>query len=123
MVRVVLMGEITDRERAIFECGIKLGGLFHQFVGTPVSPQSLGSLERAMEEAVKNQPFVQEVTVQIRRDSFKGIRNRFQYLSLEGKMIDARVTTEWRGVRCTGRLHWVAEEEYPLMEIESVGKG
>jgi hypothetical protein len=116
------MGEepLSCRERAIFECGIKLGGLYHQFVGTPVSPRSRESLERAMEEAVRNQPFVREVTVRIPEVFFEGIRNRFQYLSLEGKMIEARVTTECGGVRCTGCLRWLEEEEYPLMEVEAI---
>ena len=41
---------ITARERAIFEGGISMGALFHQFVGTPFNKSTVGSLEKAMEE-------------------------------------------------------------------------
>ena len=57
----------TDRERAAFEAGIKLGGIFHQFTGTPVSPASARSLEQGITEAVRSQPFVREVSVMIDR--------------------------------------------------------
>ncbi len=33
---------ITARERAIFEGGISMGALFHQFVGTPVNKDTKG---------------------------------------------------------------------------------
>ena len=33
---------ITERDRAIFEAGIKLGALYHQWVGTPISKKSAG---------------------------------------------------------------------------------
>jgi hypothetical protein len=46
----------TDVERACFEAGIKFGALYHQFVGTPVAPDSAASLERAMAAAIENQP-------------------------------------------------------------------
>ncbi|MEE9268050.1 MAG: dihydroneopterin aldolase family protein, partial [Thermoplasmata archaeon] len=32
--------ECTDAERAAFEAGIKLGSIFHQYVGAPVSPEN-----------------------------------------------------------------------------------
>lgn len=35
---------LSDRERAVFEGGISLGALFHQFVGTPVSEKTKKSL-------------------------------------------------------------------------------
>ena len=41
---------ITSRERAIFEGAITMGALFHQFVGTPISRDTVESLEKAMEE-------------------------------------------------------------------------
>ena len=42
----------TNREIAAFEAGIKLGALYHQFVGSPVSPKTADSLERAIEESI-----------------------------------------------------------------------
>ena len=41
---------ITSRERAIFEGGISMGALFHQFVGTPVNAETKENLERAIED-------------------------------------------------------------------------
>ena len=57
----------TDGERAAFEAGIKLGGLFHQFVGTPVSLGNVESIEQGIRDAVRAQPFVKVVHVVIDR--------------------------------------------------------
>lgn len=62
------MTEPTDGERAAFEAGVKFGTLYHQFAGTPVSPASAGSLARAMEDAIENQPFCTNVSVQVDED-------------------------------------------------------
>ncbi len=40
--------ECTEAERAAFEAGIKMGTIYHQFVGVPVSSESVETLERAM---------------------------------------------------------------------------
>ena len=34
----------TERERALFEAGIKMGTIYHQFVGTPVNLDTVESL-------------------------------------------------------------------------------
>ncbi|MGI0149977.1 MAG: dihydroneopterin aldolase family protein, partial [Thermoplasmata archaeon] len=39
----------TDRDRAAFEAGIKLGSIVHQFVGAPLTRGNAGALERAIE--------------------------------------------------------------------------
>ena len=57
----------TNREIAAFEAGIKLGALYHQFVGSPVSPKTADSLERAIEESISLQPYVRSVDVRIDR--------------------------------------------------------
>ena len=44
---------ITSRERAIFEGAITMGALFHQFVGTPISRDTVESLEKAMKESLE----------------------------------------------------------------------
>ncbi|HUS56931.1 MAG TPA: dihydroneopterin aldolase family protein, partial [Thermoplasmata archaeon] len=41
--------DCSDEERATFEAGIKLGTIYHQFVGVPVSADNVDTLERAME--------------------------------------------------------------------------
>ena len=56
---------ITARERAIFEGGISMGALFHQFVGTPVNKDTKEGLERTIEESFKLQPAIEDVEVKI----------------------------------------------------------
>ncbi|MEN6395258.1 MAG: dihydroneopterin aldolase family protein, partial [Methanoregula sp.] len=60
-------GEHSDREQAVFEAGIKLGALYHQWVGTPISQESAESVETAIEKAVILQPYVEEITVRLDR--------------------------------------------------------
>ncbi|NOZ77474.1 MAG: dihydroneopterin aldolase [Euryarchaeota archaeon] len=116
---------LSEREEAVFEGGIKLGGIYHQFIGTPVSRRSRASLEAAIEEAVKNQPFVEDARVKIDERFFDRIGNEFDYLSLTGKMLDVRVTVRVGGTRCVCRMEYREEMDYPLMyveEIESLGE-
>jgi hypothetical protein len=110
----------SEGERAAFEAGIKLGSLFHQFIGTPVRPESRGDLERAMTSALLCQPHVIGAEVRIDEDVLKSSLNEFGYSSLDGKMIEARVEVVVGEAICTGRLKWIEELGYPLMWVESV---
>ncbi|WP_019177113.1 dihydroneopterin aldolase family protein [Methanomassiliicoccus luminyensis] len=110
----------TARERAIFEAGIKLAAVYHQFIGTPVSSANVESLERAIEEGVKVQPFVESVTVSINREQLRSKRNEYDYQSLTGDMFDVTVTINIDGVCATGRLRYVEDIKYPLMYVESI---
>ena len=56
----------TDADRAAFEAGIKLGGIFHQFVGTPLDDSNREALETAIRKSVAVQPFVESASVRIR---------------------------------------------------------
>src|SRR5271170_5931521 len=56
---------LTPREALLFEAGVKLGGVFHQFVGMPVAPETSEGLARTIERAVRLQPFVTDVRVAI----------------------------------------------------------
>src|SRR5207249_10208342 len=40
----------TDRDRAAFEAGIKLGSILHQFLGVPLTARNAAAVERAIEE-------------------------------------------------------------------------
>lgn len=104
---------ITDRERAAFEAGIKLGALYHQFVGTPIARETAGAVETAIEQAVGLQPYVTDIRVRLNRDMM--VSNRFGYSELAGKMFDAEITTEVGATVCRARLH--LEDDYPMMEI------
>lgn len=103
----------SDREQAVFEAGIKLGALYHQWVGTPVSQESASSVESAIEKSVILQPFVEEITVHLDRSMMK--RNIFGYSELSGLMFDAEIVTRVGFTYCRARL--APYEGYPLMKI------
>ena len=112
--------QCTDAERAAFEAGIKLGALYHQFVGTAVDADGVEALERAMEASLSAQPFVRGAVVRLERERLKGKGNAFGYLSVTGDMIDASVTVKYGAVTVSSRLEYVPELDYPLMYVESV---
>jgi len=112
--------QCTIRERAVFEAGIKLAAVYHQFIGAPVSASNADSLERAIEEGVKVQPFVEKVRVHIRRESIRQKRNEYDYQSLTGEMLDVSVSIVIENIRVVGRMQYIEEIKYPLMYVEEI---
>jgi len=92
----------TERERAVFEAGIKLGTIYHQFVGTPVAAANVEILEKAIEDGVRVQPFVKDVKVGISREALRRKKDEFDYQTLTGPMMKVELTvtvggtTVWR---------------------------
>lgn len=107
---------MEDRTQAAFEAGIKLGALYHQWVGTPISPETAHSVETAIENAVGLQPFVEEIKVRI--DTGIMVLNSFGYSELSGKMFDVKITTKVGNTVCHAEL--APEDDYPLMKILSI---
>lgn len=108
------------RERAVFEAGIKLGTIYHQFVGTPVCAANVDILERAMEDGVRVQPFVRDVRVRIDREALRAKRDQFDYQTLTGNMMQVTVVIEIEGVRAVGEMRFQEELHYPLMYVTEV---
>ena len=106
---------LSDRERAVFEGGISLGALFHQFVGTPVSEKTKKSLEIAMSESLKNQPFIEDVSIEIVGEIEDGT-----YVSLLGEMLDVSLIVKTKENRALLRLKYIKELDYPLMYVEKI---
>jgi hypothetical protein len=104
---------MNDREQAVFEAGIKLGALYHQWVGTPISRNSASSVESAIEKAVVLQPFVEEITVRL--DRSRMTENLFGYSELSGLMFDVEIITRVGFTYCRAQL--APHEGYPLMRI------
>jgi hypothetical protein len=104
---------INDCDRVIFEAGIKLGALYHQWVGTPISRKSAASVESAIEQAVILQPFVEEITVRLDRNLMT--ENTFRYSELSGLMFNVEIVTRVGFTYCRARLS--PEDGYPLMQI------
>jgi len=111
----------SDGERAAFEAGIKLGGLFHQYVGTPLSLDNVVSLEEAIERACLVQPFVERIKVNIDRRGLSKKSGLYDYTTLTGDRLDVSMCIVCQGFRVEARLAYDRELEYPLMWIEDIG--
>ncbi|WP_227355635.1 dihydroneopterin aldolase family protein [Haladaptatus salinisoli] len=109
--------EPTARDAACFEAGIKFGALYHQFAGTPVSPESAPSLERAVEESIENQPFCESVSVDILTEKLAAEIDH-GYTELTGRFMEVEIAVEREGTEVVTRM--AMEDGYPLMKIESV---
>lgn len=109
----------TDRDRAAFEAGIKLGSIYHQFVGAPLTRATAGELERAIEAGTRVQPLVEDVRVRIDRKRLGG-RGPYKYASLGEDMLTAEVTIRVGKARATGVMRYVPELDYPLMYLKDV---
>lgn len=110
----------TERERALFEAGIKMGTIYHQFVGTPVNADTVGSLEEGIRSAISVQPYVEEVRIKIDRSRFKKDGDRYSYVSMTGDMIDAVVTIRIGDSKVTAEMRYDAEMGYPLMFVSDI---
>ena len=115
--------DATDAQTASFEAGIKFGSLYHQFAGTPVSPESADSLAAAMEEAIENQPHCEAVTVDIRTDAIEAelADSTADYTELTGRFMDVDMRIEYEGVVVRTRM--TMQDGYPLMELVDVESG
>ncbi len=110
---------VTDAQQAAFEAGIKFGSLYHQFAGTPISPDSTRSLETAMADAIENQPFCASVTVEIDDEAVEAaIDHENGYTELTGSLMTVEMRIEYEGV--TARTRMEMEDGYPLMKLVSV---
>ena len=112
--------KITDRDIAVFEAGIKLGALYHQFIGTPVSPETAGTLETAIERSVSLQPWVRSVKARIDRERVRACANEFKYCELQGEMLDVTVVVRYKAAEVRARVSYDADLAYPLMQLEEL---
>lgn len=110
----------TDAEAACFEAGIKFGSLYHQFAGTPVSPESAPSLETAIEEAIENQPHCTDVTVEIQQDKLETTLadKTADYTELTGRFLEVEIVVDYEGCEVVTRMEM--EDGYPLMKLVAV---
>ena len=109
---------LTDRERAIFEGGISMGALFHQFVGTPVNADTIESLEIAIRDSILLQPAIVDVAVKIRRDLVEENSGVMGYTSLTGDMLSVKITTKINEKIINTCISYDEELDYPIMYIE-----
>ncbi|MCI4363299.1 MAG: dihydroneopterin aldolase family protein [Thermoplasmata archaeon] len=113
---------LSPRERLLFEAGIKLGGVFHQYLGIPVTARTAPALARAIEAAVGLQPFVQ--TVRVRIDVTRGGktgRGRYAYRYLVPEMLTVTLRVREGRHTVAVRLEYRPELRYPLMRVLATG--
>jgi hypothetical protein len=113
----------TDAQTACFEAGIKFGSLYHQFAGTPVSPDSAASLERAIAEAIENQPHCVDVQVDVLTDRLREALSdaAADYTELTGAFMEVELTVEYEGETVLARMEM--EDGYPMMRVVDVDPG
>ena len=109
---------LTDRERAIFEGGISMGALFHQFVGTPVSIDTVASLEKAIEESILLQPAIVDVDVKLDKQLIEKNSGVMGYTSLTGEMLLIKLTTRINDKSITTCISYDDNLQYPIIYIE-----
>lgn len=115
------MIEINERDRAVFEAGIKLGALYHQFVGTPINVDTIDDLARAIEESVALQPYVRSVSMSIDKDMVeKKLNPKFGYCELEGRMLHVSLQVLYKNTIATVELAYDEEQDYPMMSVKKI---
>jgi hypothetical protein len=110
----------TNRDRAAFEAGIKLGSIAHQYVGTPLTSKTAAALERAIEAATRAQPLVKRVRVRIDRKRLR-VRGPYAYGVLTEDLLHVEVTVRVGPSTATGVLRYMPELDYPLMYLKAIG--
>ena len=110
----------SEKERAVFEAGIKLGTVYHQFVGTPLDSSNVESLEKAIEDGVRVQPFVEDITVRIDRDVLRNKKDEYDYQTLTGPMLDVVLRIRIGNVVVQAEMRYIEELHYPLMFVTEI---
>ena len=114
---------VSDRERAIFEGGIALGAIQHQFTGIPISrdPKIIEALEKAIRLTMELQPFKEQIEVKIRKEQIKGSKKHlYDYDMLKDSALEVRVTSKYRKAKAVVAMRYIPELDYNLMFVEKV---
>lgn len=112
---------ITERDNAVFETGIKLGALYHQFIGSPVNLKTVESLQISIAQSISVQPHVKNIVVIINKDIIKSkLNKKFEYCELEGIMLDVHIEIEYKTTIVHASLKFDEKLKYPLMKIENI---
>ena len=115
--------DLSKRERACFETGIKLGALYHILCGIPISSDEniISSIEKGIESAISCQPYVKSVKINLDRNKILGDKStQFDYDEITGKIIRAEVILNYESVEIYAKIDWIEDLEYPLMYIEKI---
>ena len=117
--------DLSDRERACFETGIKLGALYHILSGIPIrnDEKIINSIEKGIESAISCQPYVKSVKISLDKEQISGKKeSEFDYDEINDKIIQAEVSIEYKSIIVVAKVKWIKELNYPLMFIEKVNQ-
>ena len=121
--KIFFSPDLTDRERASFEAGIKLGALYHILCGIPISldEKVIKSVEEGIEAAISCQPYVKSVKLNLNREKIIGDKlTEFDYDNISGKIIHAELVIEYKTTKVVAKIDWIEDLQYPLMYIEKI---
>ena len=115
--------DLTDRERASFEAGIKLGAIYHILCGIPISSKEeiLSAIEKGIEASISCQPYVKSVKINLDRGKISGDKSTpFDYDEIKGDIISADLILEYNSIEIVAKIKWVEDMQFPLMYIEKI---
>jgi len=121
--KIYFSPDLSRRERACFETGIKLGALYHILSGIPIRNDEtiISAIEKGIESAISCQPFVKSVKIHFDRDKISGTKESvYDYDEINGKMIQAELNIEYESIHVFAKVQWVDQLDYPLMFIEKI---
>ena len=123
--KIYFSSDLSIRERACFESGIKLGALYHILCGIPIQSNEniIQSIEKGIEAAISCQPFVKSVRINLDRGKILGEKStEFDYDEVSGKIIRAKLIIQFESIEIVAKIDWVENMQYPLMFIENIHK-
>jgi hypothetical protein len=121
--KIFFSPDLTDRERASFEAGIKLGALYHILCGIPISSDEniVKSVQNGIEAAISCQPYVKSVKLNLDREKIIGDKStEFDYDEISGRIIRAELVIEYKTTKVVAKIDWIEDLQYPLMYIEKI---
>ncbi|MFW9819224.1 MAG: dihydroneopterin aldolase family protein [Candidatus Thorarchaeota archaeon] len=121
--KIYFSPDLSKRERACFETGIKLGALYHILSGIPIRNDEniIRAIEKGIESSISCQPYVKSVKIHFDRDKISGTKeSAYDYDEINGKMIQAEINIEYESIHVVAKVQWVDQLEYPLMFIDKI---
>ena len=121
--KIYFSPDLSQRERACFETGIKLGALYHILCGIPISSeeQIISAIEKGIESAISCQPYVESVRINLNREKIIGNKStQYDYDEISGKIIRAELILKYEDIEIIAKVDWIEEMDYPLMYIEKI---
>jgi hypothetical protein len=92
--------------------------LYHQYVGAPLDLDTIPALEKAIQESIRVQPYVENVVIRIDKEMVSSMLNKFGYTELEGKMLDVELVVNYGSAKVLVKMQYDEDADYPLMFIE-----